>query len=414
MERRPSSDSGSPRDDWWWIFDPRYSLRARAALIVGGSAMLFTVFIAWLASSRLEHQLHVQLNFTLEALAVQLGDKVDRMIYDRYRDLQFVATLAPFTQAAVEPAERRRVLESLRLSSREFAWIGFADAAGHVVSATQGTLEGAVVDARPWFRIGRQRPHAEMLADAALPSSGAAPNHVLELAVPVASTSGQFLGVLGAHVPWDWATEVQLSVVPESARRELLGATIYSATNEVLLDSGASGWTLPPPAPALPDPRRFRGAMLEVTADGARYVTGFVRSRGFREYKGLGWLITVRQPVDRAFAPVRELRDRIARWGFLFVGGLTLTSWLAAGQISRRMRNLAIAADRIREGDVLTVLPRPQGELDLERMCHSLGDLVESLRQQKAASPVADPENLAVPGSNYKKPTGTDPRRVLW
>lgn len=421
MAQRPPSTARSPREDWWWIFDPRYSLRARAALILGGGALAFTVFIAWLASAQLQRQIHLQLNFTFETLAAQLSDKIERTLYDRYRELQLVATLSPFTQTGIDPAERRRVLEALQSSSREFAWIGLADSAGHLVSTTQRTFEGEEVSERAWFRTGRQRPHAESLHEVVIPSNPQASAdagrvRVLDLAVPVTSANGQFLGVLGAHLSWDWTTEVLLSVVPESARRELLGATVFSATNEVLLDSGSSGWTLPAPVPTLPDARQTRGAFLETTPDGARYVTGFVRSRGYREYRGLGWLVVVRQPLARAFAPVQELQNRIARWGFLFTGVLTLVSWFAAGQFSRRMRNIGAAADRIRDGDLLTVLPRPRGELDLERMCHSLGELVEDLRQggPKPAPPRAEPAPTAPQSGNYVKPTGTDPRRVIW
>ncbi|HUR60007.1 MAG TPA: cache domain-containing protein [Opitutaceae bacterium] len=418
MPNRSPNAASSPRDDWWWIFDPRYSLRARAALLVGGGTVLFTVFMAWFAAMLLQRQIQSQLFFTHESLAAQLSDKVDRTIYERYRELQFIATLAPFTQAGVEPAERRRVLESLQTSSRDFAWIGFADAAGHLVSATQKTFEGSVVSDRPWFRIGRERAHAESVHDVTLPSlrAGGEPARarVLDLAVPVVSTNGQFLGVLSAQVNWDWANDVGLSVVPEAARRDLLGATIYSATQEVLLDAGSSGWTLPAPAPALSDARQVRGAMLEVTPEGARYVTGFARNRGFREYRGLGWVTTVRQPSERAFAPVRELRQRIVGWGLIFAGTLTVTSWFGIAQISRRMRGIAVAAERIREGDILTVLPRPRGELDFERMCNSLGNLVEDLRAKDKKPDAPEPAPSAPQSGTYVKPTGTDPRRVIW
>jgi HAMP domain-containing protein len=164
----------------------------------------------------------------------------------------------------------------------------------------------------------------------------------------------------------------------------------------------------------LPDARQVRGAVLEVTAEGARYVTGFARSRGFREYRGLGWLAAVRQPVNRAFAPVQELRTRIARWGFLFMGVLTLATWFGAARISRRMRSISSAADRIREGDILTVLPRPRGELDLEQMCNSLGNLVEDLRAKEKKPTPAEPAPSAPQSGTYVKPTGSDPRRVIW
>ena len=42
--------AGSPtsaQQPWWWIFDPRCSLRARAALMVGVGMVTLTLLLAW-------------------------------------------------------------------------------------------------------------------------------------------------------------------------------------------------------------------------------------------------------------------------------------------------------------------------------------------------------------------------------
>jgi HAMP domain-containing protein len=417
MQSRPAGQPPAPDDDWWWIFDPRFSLRARAALIIGGGAVLFTVFVAWLGGVVLHRQLQANLGFTFETLSAQVADKIDRVIYQHYRDLQFVATLPPFMRPEADPAERRRVLDALQLAARDFAWIGFADPAGHVVSATRGMLEGTVVEQRPWFRQGREGAFAASLHEMTLPpgdKGGAAGRmRVLDLAVPVTGSHGQFLGVLGAHVSWAWASEVQLSVIPESAQRERLGVTLYAANNEVLLDSGGSGWSLPPDAPVVRGATRFRGTMIEDTSLGTQYLTGYVRSRGYRDYRGLGWLITVRQPVDHAFAPVQELRRTLVKWGLLFGGALMVTSWVGATHLIRQLRRIAAAARRIRHGDVFAVMPRPKGERDLERMCAEVGDLVQELRPPDQPRPEPPPDATAA-GDPASRPSGTDPRRVLW
>lgn len=40
-EREPANPSASATEHWWWIFNPRLSLRARTALVFGGGAALF-------------------------------------------------------------------------------------------------------------------------------------------------------------------------------------------------------------------------------------------------------------------------------------------------------------------------------------------------------------------------------------
>ncbi len=393
MSRRPTPASAP--DDWWWIFDPRLSLRARAALVTGGGTLAFTLLAATLTGTLVRRSLERQTGANFETLAFQLGDKLDRVILARHHDLQLAASLAPMRQSETPAADRRKLLELVQDNARDFAWIGFADAGGTLRAASAGIFEGTSVANRPWFRIARERSHTAgpselpALTSELNPGGDTRSARYLDLAVPVQSAEGPLLGVLGAYLNWDWVREVQLSVVPEAARRERIGVTVYSATGEVLLDSGGSGWTQPPEAPVLSDPRKFRGTLLEPTTSGTSYVTGFARSRGYREYRGLGWLIAVRQPADLVLAPARELQRTLVGWGALLTVALVTISWISAGRLSRRLRSVGLAAERIRGGDVLTVLPRPPGDGEVARMCGSVGDLVEELRENPQAGDAA-------------------------
>lgn len=397
MEATPARTPNSARTDWWWIFDPRISLRARAALVLGGGAVVFTVIFAWLGGTLLRRSLERQTGAAFETLAFQVSDKLDRVIHQRFRELQLAAGLAPFRNADATVAERRQLLEALQFSSRDFAWLGLADAKGTVRVATRAIFEDTPVDARPWFRTGRERPYVGPLADSpALARELTAidddrGSRFLELAVPVQSVHGQFLGVLGGQVHWDWAREVQLSVVPEAARRERIGVTVYAPGGEVLLDSGGSGWTQPPEPPALANNRQFRGTMIETPAGGgAPYVTGFARSRGYREFRGLGWLIVVRQPADLALAPARTLQRLIAGWGLLLAAVIAGASWIAAGRVARRLRAIGTAARRIQDGDILTVMPRAHGDGEFAGMCRALDAMVEDFRSRKTPAQTAE------------------------
>ena len=388
--RRPASAPPSPEQDWWWIFDPRLSLRARAALIFGGSALLFTVLFSGLAATLLRRSLERQVGAGFETLAFQMSDKLDRVIHQRFHELQLAADVASFRAASASPADRKRLLESLQDTTRDFAWIGFADAGGLVRASTRGIFDGTSVELRPWFRAGGERPYVGPLTE--LPalarelatSEDDRGTRFIELGVPVHSPDGKFLGVVGALLHWDWAREVQFSVVPETARRERIGVTVYNTNGEVLLDSGASGWTQPPEPPAITDARRFRGTMLETPASGGEaYVTGFARSRGYREFRGLGWLIVVRQPAGLALAPARELQRVVGGWGIVFTALVLVVSWIAAGQLTRRLRSVTGAAERIRQGDILTVMPVPRGEGEVAQMCGALGEMVAEFRAKQ-------------------------------
>lgn len=390
MQPPPVSSVSPVLRDWWWVFDPRQSLRAAAALLAGVGAALFTFALAWFAERTVRLSIERHAGAVFEGLAVQLGEKLDRTIYERYRSLQYTASMAALRDYAASPADRRRILTTLQDSAPDLVWIGLTDAQGRVIAATKGLWEGSSVDARPWFRGAREQPFASSLRDARelpdtllRPEEGERSARVLDLAVPVSDPDGRFSGVLAAHLSWHWTRDAQVAVVPDTARREQLGITVYSANGEVILDSGGSGWTHPPDTPNLPDRRKFRGHFVEPTSLGTTYLTGFVRSRGFREYRGLGWIIAARQPASRAFAPVGEVRNSIIAWGLALTSAAMIVAWFLAGRVSRRLHSITVAAGRIQSGDVLTVLPSGRGEGELESMCSALGRMVENFREPR-------------------------------
>jgi hypothetical protein len=389
MPARTESSSASAGREWWWIFDPRRSLRARAALTVAIGTVASTLLLSWITGTLYQRALEPELAARFETLAFQVSDKLDRVVYDRYRTLQLAASLATIRDPAAPATERRRVLELMQETSPDFTWVGLTDATGRIVIATRQFLEGTPAETRSWFRGGRESPFVGSLREIPelsreIPASddGETSTRFLDIAVPVTSATGQFGGVLAAHVRWNWAREVQTSVVPESAAREQIGVTIYGPAREVLLDSGASGWTQPPDAPEVADGRRFRGSTRQKVG-GTTYLTGFSRSRGHREYRGIGWLIAVRQPADRALSGVRALRRGIILWGGAIAVTATVAAWILAGRHARRLRSVRAAAERIQEGDILTVLPHPKDKSELATMCGALDDLVEDLRARQ-------------------------------
>ena len=399
----------SPTPSWWERLDPRRSLPAAATLFFAGCGGALVLILT--AGAGKIHHAHLarQLGPAFENLAFQIADKLDRTVYERTRQLQFTAKLAAFRTAEAPLAERQAILESLHDASSDYAWLGFADPKGNILAASQRLFIGEKAADAAWFRGGRQQTFVGGVREfpalaSELPSTGTATARFLDLGVPVNSAQGTLLGVLGAHVRWSWARDVQLSVIPESARRERLGVTIYSADRNVLLDSGGSGWTEPPDVPGnLSEKPGTRGTLTENTSGGTLYLTGYARSRGFRDYRGQGWLVIVRQPVGDAFAAVHELRQLILRLGTGAVVALSILCWIFVARFERRLRAVRTAAGRISEGDVLALLPQPHGDSEFDRMCGALGDMVEKFRQRPATGE-AENARLAAP------PTPKNPR----
>jgi HAMP domain-containing protein len=401
MPPPPKSPLRSARADWWWIFDPRYSLRARAMILVVGSTLVFTAIATWVAGAIFHRELENQIGTSFELLAVQIGNKLDRAVHADYAQLAFAASQPRFRANDAPREERRQLLQSLESASPDFAWIGLMDSSGRVIVSTQPALEGESAAARPWFNVAVNKGNAAGL-DAwpalvrLLPRSESdeEPSRYLVIATGVTGPNGEFLGVLAAQLRWDWAREVQASVITEAVRRLNVGATVYAAAAEVLVDSGNSGWTRPPNAPDLPG-SRAHGVLLEKSAIGTAYVTGYARTTGYREYRGPAWLVTVRQPVGDAYAPVAQLQRSLVRWALLVVVACAALTWVYTGRLTRRLRSVTAAARMIQRGDLLTVMPGAHGETDVDEMCGAVSELVEQLRpKQDSAATIGTEAHL--------------------
>jgi HAMP domain-containing protein len=383
----PASAPAPDDEAWWHVLDPRRSLRARAALTVGGTAVVFTVLLSWGAGAMFRRTIAAEREARFESLAFQLADKIDRGLYERQRALALAARLPAVRGAATATAPARQALDALQDAAFDFSWLGITDAAGRVLVATGRLNEGADAATQPWFRGATERPHLGPPRDrpdlarlAGADDDGRAATRFFDVAVPFTDDTGQFAGVLAAHVRWNWSQDVLLSVVPDALVREKIGGTIYDATHEALLDSGATGWSQPPDPPAVPDTRGARGTLVETPAASAPFYTAYARSRGFRDYRGLGWVTVVRQPLDLVLAPVTALRRTIEACGLALAAVGALAAWIVAGRTARRLRALGVAAHRIRGGDVLALLPRPRGRDEVAQANRALDTLVQEWR----------------------------------
>ncbi len=383
------ADERTATEEWFSVFDPRRSLRARVALVAGGIALIFILLLGGTAESLLRGQIERQVAPTFATLAGEIASKLDRGVHARVHHLQLAAALAALSENSA--AAKTPVVESLLDSLPDCAWVGFADANGQLVATSQRVFEGTRVAENDWFRGARDRPFVSEpsefteLARAVSDPDEIAPRF-FAIAVPVRDARGKFLGVLCAQIRWSWVAEINYSVLPDAMRREKIGGTIYSSTGAVLLDSGVSGWSEPPDSPVNRIDQRDRGSFHETTAHGATYLTGYARSRGYREYRGLGWFVAVRQPTARVFTPAVELRLWVIRVGLTLTAIVTVLGWILAAGIARRLDLLTATARRIRAGDILTIFPQPRGQNEFSRLYAALGAMLTHFREQTGES----------------------------
>lgn len=370
------------------MINPRRSLKARLGLAIGSVALILSVLVSLSVGYTARGQMEANVGQSLAELAYQMADKLDRGMFERYRDIQILTSLELLQNPATSVAAKRELLEKLQITYQYYAWIGLTDTQGKVLVSTNRVLEGKDVRARPWFQKAQTDiyvgdVHPAVLLAKILPNPTGEPLRLIDVAAPVRDRTGNFKGVLGAHLSWKWAREVQESLLRTIEKHRAVEILILAQDGTVLLG--------PPELESqqltLESVRAARTGenshMLETWSNGKSYLTGFAQSQGYRNYPGLGWLVMVRQRSHLAFALAQKLQHQIFLITMTLGILLAILGWLIADAMAQPLLEIAAAADRIRHGHLNSKIPAFGGKDEIAILSRSLNELVLSLMRQE-------------------------------
>lgn len=360
---------------------------AYLALGFCGLASLLSVVLALVIGDLATRQAKRDLGTALADRARQIADRLDRGMQERYREVQLMARRPDLVAAGTGVAMRRAVLNERQGTFPHYAWIGLASLDGRVIAATQGMLEGADVSARPWFRGALAGTHVTDVHEAVLlagllPATGTGPKRFVDIAFPYHAPGGAVAGVLGVHLSWDWARDVRDSVIAPDGARGSLQALIADAGGKVLL--GPDGRPGLPAHTRAALQRDASGYLDDAWTDGP-YLVGYARTRGYRDYPGLGWHVVVRQQAGEVYAGVRMLQRRVMLAGIAAAVLASLLGYFLARYLARPLRDLATTAERIENAQAHAVAVPPRAYAEIGALAHTLNRLVSGLLQRSAA-----------------------------
>ncbi|MBD2070865.1 PAS domain-containing protein [Leptolyngbya sp. FACHB-671] len=370
------------------VLNPRRSVRARFGLTIAAIALIFSMLASLTIGQTATQQIEQDAGQDLAYLAYQMADRLDSGMFERYRDIQIVATIDTIRDSNSPITAKRLLLEKLQSTYPAYSWIGLTNPQGTVEVSTGGLLEGADVSERPWFISGKLDTfvgdvHEAVLLASLLPNPTKDTLRFVDFAVPVDDLQGKPLGVLAAHLNWAWAEDLKnaLSRNLRSQEQDLLvlredGVVLLGPTE--LVDQ------------KLDYLKSFQEATLaktgylsEVWPDHQSYITGFTASTGYREYEGLNWVVLVRQKTDLAFAPAHRLQRQILFWNLGLGSLVAVLGWFIADYITKPMWAIAHAANRIRRGDARVLIPVVRGQDEIANFSQSLNRLVYELTQKE-------------------------------
>ncbi|WP_341916202.1 sensor domain-containing diguanylate cyclase [Ferrovibrio terrae] len=381
----------------------KMSIRAQMTLGTAGLAVFLvagaTLSAAWLGRDKASQLVSTQL---AEQSAV-MADRLDRDMAVRYQEIGTLIELQPLRSIWQDnPAVLRGVLERLQDSYPDYAWIGFVKLDGTVVAATKGMLEGLSVAQRPWFIGAKDKPfvgdvhEALLLAKLLGPRADNEPFRFVDVAYPVRDAGGTIIGVIGAHLSWDWASDVRQSVLPLDGRFATADISILDMNGRVLLGKRVNTVMLSPEQLAAMRARPS-GSGLAYGDNPAQWLTGYAVSKGYRDYPGLGWIVVAQLPIAVAHEPIRDLVGSILLVGaVLGIIGVLIAFWLS-GRLAGPIQSITLEADRIGREAGVNTLPRVGGALEVVQLSRALRSLLRrvGMAEQRLEVATRDAESHA-------------------
>jgi len=366
---------------------------ATLTMLTVSIAVTLTVLLHLALVSHFAHkQARKEAQLRLQQLSWQMRDSLNRITGTAMVTVRLLSEL-PQVRSYEKPEATRQVLESIRRAVADYAWIGVADAGGTVQVATGGMLEGAKVDARPWFQAGLLGAratdyHPALLLNKLLPKASE-PWRFIDMSAPLTGGDGAVHGVVGVHMSWQWV---------RNRARQLLTPALREYGAEVLVVR-ADGTVLLGPANLVekkfdsPSLRLAQqgatGSLREEGADGKVYLTGYSRTGTAGDPTTLQWSVLVRHTEDAALAEARMLERRMIGLSVLMAAILALCAALLARRLTRPMDALSGAIEQAieatRAGGRAADIPVVHGFHEAQVLSQAMRALVRSEEEHRSA-----------------------------
>ncbi len=281
-------------------------------LIVGMTIVAVVIGAVMLRS--IEVRLVEATGENLTLASAEIADKLDRLMFERYGDIQMMARA--FSGRAIE---KRFIEEYLRWMKTTYSpmylWLGVTDKDGRFVAATDASMIGQDHSKSGWFeaalRSGKVQVNEVETHE---------PNNTVEaiaLTAPLTGPKGEFLGVVTSRIGLAMLEDVLIETVREIQNTDqAAGPFEYQfLTKEgvAFVDSAvptmerANLKRVGLPSALLSEGGKPGYVEEQHVRRGVHVVTGYSQTKGYGDYPGLNWTILLRTDRDVILLPIRAM-----------------------------------------------------------------------------------------------------------
>ncbi len=340
---------------------------------------------------------------TLARIAEDVGDVVDRNLFERYGDVQAFA----YHPAAVSMREEASIAADFYMVNYGvYDLMVLADAAGRVTAANRvrhdgspletGALIGRDVSSEPWFQGAFGLPtgktwYAGRVSDPLRREAYGDDRGTLGFAAPIFGPGGEVVGVWYNAASWDRVVAAVISDVVTHAAEggQDLRVEIVDADGAPI---GAGDARSPVEAVAAAGRARAVGYTREAWGDDPSFV-GFARTDGALGFPGYDWTVLVAERESEALAGLRTLQLALLSAGLAVFAVAAALAHRLGQAIAGPVIAVSGAIRDVAAGDLRRVELVADGELG--EMVGSLNAMVDTLERAQAVERQAEEDRRA-------------------
>lgn len=371
--------------------------------LVGG-VLVLALAIGGMFIHTLEDELLTEAGERLAVGAIDVAEKLDRVLFERYGDIQLLARAAVLQGR--DQAAMTAYLNEVRDVYFYYQWIGVADASGRIVAATDPGTIGRDVSATAWFQAVRTGSTIDVLDVRRLPEVGGAP--AVAFTIPLTDADGRFRGAISSRVMLtvleDVIEQTMVSLLSQHGTQARVEYQLIRMDGELLADSllreegrvnlahlGVRSAQLAASAPSGFLDERHERRRVPV-------LTGYAKTKGFEAFPGFGWTVLVRMDKEDLLAPITAVLWRLGLIGGLGLFPLLGLFFWTAGRLSIewrtavRDRDRAVAAEAALSERTLVLDAlvetgrRITAEIDMERLLQAIVEAAQRLTGARYAA----------------------------
>ena len=323
-------------------------------VLILGMSIVATVIGAVMLHS-IEVRLVEAAGGNLTLASAEIADKLDRLLFERYGDAQMMARA--FAARSGDKAYLTEYLQWMKtVHGPVYLWLGVADSQGRIVAATDPSVADQDRRQSAWFQTVKKtgKVHVEELEAQVIDGTVEA----VGVTAPILGSKGEFLGAVTTRIGLKTLEEVLIETI-----REIRGSDASAGPFEYqfltqagdnFVDSISSGTSrvnlkkLKLPSAVLSESGKPGYVEEQHLRRHLPVVTGYAQTKGYGDFRGLGWTILLRMDRDVILLPIRAMMWKLGVAGvvvwlpmlglLLWATGRLRTQYLQAQQESEWAR----------------------------------------------------------------------------